>query len=298
MSSGNLAVISVIGRDQKGVVARVSTYLASSNTNIEDIEQRVMEGLFVMTMLVDLSDLNTTLDDLIVGLRRIGDEIGMEVSVRLGGQPAQRKRVGVLVTKEAHCLEQLCRDRNAGLLSGDLVVVLANHPDLEPLARTHDLPFHWLGSKDKPAHEDFLVAKLTEYRVDLVVLARYMQILTPRVIERYPFRIINIHPSLLPYHPGSNAYKQAWEEGVRVSGCTAHFVTEQLDAGPVILQDVFHIRPGEDTLDDVRKKGQALEGRVLSNAVQLYLNDQLVVKDKKVIFRPGRAPGVSVGGSS
>ncbi len=140
--------------------------------------------------------------------------------------------MGVLVTKEAHCLEQLCRDRNAGLLSGDLVVVLSNHPDLEPLARMHDLPFHWIGSKDKPAHEDFLVAKLAEYRVDLVVLARYMQILTPRVIERYPFRIINIHPSLLPYHPGSNAYKQAWEEGVRVSGCTAHFVTEQLDAGP------------------------------------------------------------------
>src|SRR5258708_613209 len=96
----------------------------------------------------------------------------------------------------------------------------------------------------------------------LVDLSRYMQILTKKLIDRSPFRIINIHPSLLPYHPGSNAYKQAWEEGVRVSGCTAHFVTEQLDAGPVIIQDVFHIRVGEDTLDDVKARGRALDGRV------------------------------------
>ncbi len=295
MASRNLAIISIIGRDQKGVVARVSTYLASCNTNIEDIEQRVMDGLFVMTMQVDLTDLNTTLDDLVLGLRRIGEEIGMEVTIRLAGAPTQRRRVAVLVTKEPHCLEQLVRDRDAGLLAGDLVVVLSNHPDLEPLARAHGLPFRWSPSTDKAAHEDFLLAQLAEYRVDLVVLARYMQILSKRVIDRYPFRIINIHPSLLPYHPGPNAYRQAWEEGVRVSGCTAHFVTEQLDAGPVILQDVFQIRVGEDTLDDVKAKGRALEGKVLSKAVQLFLNDQLVVKDRKVMFRPGRLAGVTVG---
>src|SRR5207249_4495041 len=163
----------------KGVVARVSTYLASSNVNIEDIEQRVMEGLFIMTMLVDLSDLQTTLDELVLGLRRIGEEITMEVTVRLAGGPPERKRVAPLVT----------------------------------------LP-----------------------------------------------------PSLRPYHTGSNAYKQAWEEGVRVSGCTAHFVTEQLDAGPVILQDVFHIRVGEDTLEDVKARGRALEAKVLAHAVELFLN--------------------------
>jgi formyltetrahydrofolate deformylase len=217
----------------------------------------------------------------------------MEVTVRLAGGPPERKRVAVLVTKEPHCLEQLLRDRDAGALNGDVVVVLANHPDLEPLARAHGVPFAWAPSTDKPAHEEFLLARLAEHRPDLVVLARYMQVLTPRVIDRYPFRILNIHPSLLPYHPGSNAYKQAWEEGVRVSGCTAHFVTEQLDAGPVVLQDVFHIRVGEDALEDVKARGRALEGRVLSQAVQLYLNEQLVVKDKKVIFRPGRFPGAA-----
>jgi len=293
----NRAVVSVIGRDQKGVVARISTYLASCNTNIEDIEQRVMEGLFIMTMLVDLSDLSITLDELVMGLRRIGEEINMETTLRLAGGPSERKRVAVLVTKEPHCVAQLVQDRDAGVLNGDLVAVLANHPDLEPLAREHRIPFAWAPSTDKAAHEEFLLARLSEHKPDLIVLARYMQILSTRVIDRYPFRIINIHPSLLPYHPGSNAYKQAWEEGVRVSGCTAHFVTEQLDAGPVILQDVFHIRVGEDALEDVKARGRALEAKVLSQAVQLYLNDQLVVKDKKVIFRPGRFPGVAAGGS-
>ena len=297
MGDRSRAVVSVIGRDQKGVVARVSTYLAAANVNIEDIEQRVMEGLFIMTMLVDLSDLSITLDELVMGLRKIGEEINMETTLRLAGGPAERKRVAVLVTKEPHCLAQLVQDRDAGVLNGDLVVVLSNHADLEPLAREHKIPFAWAPSTDKAAHEEFLLARLAEHKPDLVVLARYMQVLTTRVIDRYPFRIINIHPSLLPYHPGSNAYKQAWEEGVRVSGCTAHFVTEQVDAGPVILQDVFHIRVGEDALEDVKARGRALEAKILSQAVQLYLNDQLVVKEKKVIFRPGRFPSVAAGGS-
>jgi formyltetrahydrofolate deformylase len=282
----NLAVISVIGHDQKGVVARISTYLAGCSINIEDIEQRVVEGLFIMTMLVDLSELNINLDDLIIGLKRIGEEIHMEVSIRLHGRKEPR-RVAVLVSREAHCLERLIADREQGALNGELVVVLSNHEVLRPLAETHRIPFFSSPSNDKPAHEAFLLEKLGEFQADLVVLARYMQILSPAVVERYRNRVINIHPSLLPYYPGGNAYKQAYEEGVRVSGCTAHFVTEQLDQGPVILQDVFHIRVGEDSLDDVKARGKELEAKVLSQAVRLYLNEQLVVKDKKVIFRPG-----------
>jgi formyltetrahydrofolate deformylase len=288
MDDRNRAVVSVVGRDQKGVVARVSTYLASMSINIEDIEQRVMEGLFIMTMLVDLSDLACTLDELVVGLREIGDETGMEVTLRLAGGPTQKKRVAVLVTKEPHCLEQLVHDRDGGLVQGDLVAVLSNHPDLEPIATAAGIPFACKASTDKAEHFAWLGEQLAGLKPDLVVLARYMQILTPELIGRYPSRIINIHPSLLPYHPGPNAYRQAFLEGVRVSGCTAHFVTEQLDAGPVILQDVFHIRVGEDTLEGVKERGQLLEAQVLSKAVQLWLNGQLVVKDKKVMFRPGR----------
>ena len=282
----NLAVVSVIGRDQKGVVARISTYLAGCNINIEDIEQRVMEGLFIMTMLVDLSDLSVNLDDLILELKAIGEEIRMEVSIRLHGRK-EPKRVAVLVSREPHCLERLLADRAHGDLNGQLVVVLSNHDMLRRLAENQGILFLHHPANDKPSHERFLLEKLADVQADLVVLARYMQILSPDFVNRYQHRIINIHPSLLPYHPGSNAYKQAYEEGVRVSGCTAHFVTDQLDQGPVILQDVFHIRVGEDTLEDVKARGRELEAKVLSQAVQLYLNDQLVVKDKKVIFRPG-----------
>lgn len=282
----NLAVVSIIGRDQKGVVARISTYLAGSNTNIEDIEQRVMEGLFIMTMVVDLSDVSVTLDELVLGLKQIGTEIGMEVTVRLHGERAP-KRVALLVSKEPHCLQQILSDRQAGLINGELVVVISNHETLRPIAEAAALPYFWHASADKDAHFAFVTERLREARPDLVVLARYMQILTPELVAQYRHRIINIHPSLLPYYPGANAYKQAFEEGVRVSGCTAHFVTEQLDEGPVILQDVFHIRVGEDSLEAVKGRGQDLESKVLSQAVQLFLNDQLVVKDKKVIFRPG-----------
>src|SRR5215468_656004 len=179
-SSKNLAIVSVVGRDQKGVVARVSTYLAGCNINIEDIEQRVMEGLFIMTMWVDLTEVSVSLDEMIISLKKIGDETRMEVSVRLHST-RERKRVAVLVTKEPHCLEQLIADRAAGLLNGDLVVTLSNHPDLESLARQHGIPFLWHASADKAAHEDFLLARAAECGADLLVLARYMQVLTQRV---------------------------------------------------------------------------------------------------------------------
>lgn len=291
MAGGNRAVVSVVGRDQKGIVARVSTYLASLDVNIEDIEQHVLEGLFVMTMQCDVTDITCDLDDLAVGLREIGTELGMDVSLRLAGRRVAAKRVAILVTKEPHCLEQLVRDRDEGLVNGSYELVLSNHPTLEPLAREAGIPFRWEASTDKQAHFDFVVRELAAAKPDLVVLARYMQILPPGLVDRYPSRIVNIHPSLLPYHPGPNAYRQAWQEGVRVSGCTAHFVTADLDAGPVIMQDVFQIRVGEDTLEDVKERGQRLEGRVLSRAVQLFCNDELLVKDGKVIFRPAARSG-------
>ncbi|MGD9763153.1 MAG: formyltetrahydrofolate deformylase [Candidatus Binatia bacterium] len=282
----HLAVISVIGRDQKGVVARVSTYLAGCDCNIEDIEQRVVEGLFIMTMVIDLADVSLTLDELVLGLKRIAEETQLDVSVRLHGERL-RKRIAVLVSREPHCLEQLLADQASGAIAGDVVCVLSNHDRLRPLAEAAGIPFEWMPSTDYAAHMAFMQERLREYRPDLVVLARYMQIVSPELVAQYRHRIINIHPSLLPYHPGANAYKQAFDEGCRVSGCTAHFVTEQLDQGPVILQDVFHIRVGEDALEDVKRRGQELEGTVLSQAVQLFTTDQLVVKDKKVIFRPG-----------
>ncbi|GAB4321622.1 MAG: formyltransferase family protein [Dehalococcoidia bacterium] len=281
-----LALVSVLGKDQKGVVARISTYLASCDINIEDIEQRVVRGQFLMDMLIDITDANVTLDELVTGLLDIGHEIGMEIRVALHRERAP-KRMAVLVTKEPHCLEQLIADAEAGLIHGKIAVVLSNHDTLLPVAEAAGIPFKWHPSTDKAEHEAFLLQELEAARVDLVVLARYMQILSPRVVESYADRIINIHPSLLPYYPGPNPYRRAWEDGVRVTGCTAHFVTEELDAGPIILQDVFHIDVGVDSVEDVRTRGRQLEARVLSQAVQLYLNNEIVVLDGKVVFKPG-----------
>lgn len=281
-----LAIVQVLGRDQKGVVARISTFLAERDINIEDIEQRVVRGQFLMDMLVDIAGSSVTLDELITGLLEIGREIGMDIRVSLHNQ-RKRPRVAILVTKEAHCLEQLIADHRGGDLNGDLVCVLGNHESLQPVAAAAGIPFEWHTSEDKPAHEAFLLDRLAHYEADVVVLARYMQVLTPTVVQPYAGRIINIHPSLLPYFPGANPYRRAWEDGVRVTGCTAHFVTEDLDAGPIILQDVFQIDVGVDTVDDVRRKGRALEGVVLSRAVQLYLNNEVVVIDGKVVFKPG-----------
>jgi len=281
-----LAIVSVLGRDQKGVVARISTYLAERDINIEDIEQRVVRGQFLMDMLVDITDASASLDELVTGLLAIGDEIEMDIRVSLHNE-RERRRVAILATKEAHCLEQLIADARSGRLHGELVCVLANHESLRPIAEAAGIPFRWHPSDDKAAHEAFLLEQLAEYNADLVVLARYMQVLTPTVVAPYAGRIINIHPSLLPYFPGANPYRRAWEDGVRVTGCTAHFVTEELDAGPIILQDVFHIDVGVDSVEDVRRKGRALEGVVLSRAVQLFLNNEVVVINGKVVFKPG-----------
>ena len=287
MAVPNPAVISIIGRDQKGVVARVSTYLAGQNVNIENIEQRVMEGLFIMTMLVDLADLSPSLDQLVLDLKEIGTQMQMEVTVRLHGEKL-RKKIVLLVSREAHCLEAIAKDRDEGRLDAELALVLSNHEDLAEIAESHGLPFRFFPSADKPEHMKFILKELTDVGPDLVVLARYMQILTPDVIHAFENRILNIHPSLLPYYPGANAYKQAYEAGVRVCGCTAHFVTEDLDEGPVVLQDVFHINVGQSTLEEVKRCGRDLEAEVLSKAVQMFVRDELVVADSKVLFRPGR----------
>jgi len=281
-----LAVVSVLGKDQKGVVAQFATYMADRGINIEDIEQRVVRGFFVMDMLVDLKDLNCDLSEIITGLIDLGRRIDMEVRVHLHSERRQKK-LALLVSKEPHCLQQLIDDTKHGKLHGKVVCVLANHPDLEPIAREAGLKFAWKAADEPEGHFDWLLKNLQENQADLVVLARYMRILPTRIVAAFRHKIINIHPSLLPYFPGAAPYKQAYESGVRVHGCTAHFVTEQLDEGPVILQDVFHINVGADQLEDVKRKGLELEAAVLSKAVQLYLDEELVVVEGKVIFKPG-----------
>jgi formyltetrahydrofolate deformylase len=287
MSEPVRAVISVVGQDQTGVVARFATYLAEQGVNIHDIEQQVVHGQFIMDMLVDLRQMTLSFDALNTGLDKLGGQLGMTVRVNLH-ERREPKRVAALVSKEPHCLHQLIDDWQGGRLGGELACVLSNHSDLQPAAEAAGLPFEHHPAKDqKQQHFDWLLDRLEAYQIDLAVLARYMQILPSRVVQAFPQRIINIHPSLLPYFPGAKPYQQAWESGVRVSGSTAHYVTEHLDQGPIILQDVFHIDVGHDQPADVKERGKALEADVLAKAVRMHLDEKLVVVDDKVVFRPG-----------
>lgn len=288
-----LAIISVQGRDQKGVVAQFATYVAERGLNIEDLEQKVVRGIFVMDMLVDLRDMTTSLDQLIVGLLEVGKKIGMEARITLQRQ-AKSKRVAVLISREPHCLERILTARAANELNGEIVGVLSNHPDLGPPVEKAGLPFSHkpsgageAGAADKKAHMAWLLEQLRSLKPDLIVLARYMQILAPEIVAAYPSRIINIHPSLLPFFPVAAPYRQAYEKGVRVTGCTAHMVTAELDQGPIILQDVFHINVGRDTAEDVKQRGLALEAETLTRAVKYFLDEEIVVVDGKVVFKPG-----------
>jgi formyltetrahydrofolate deformylase len=281
-----LAVVSVLGKDQKGVVAQFATYMAERGINIQDIEQRVVRGIFVMDMLVDIRDVTVDLSELITGLLELGRKIDMEVRVHLHSEK-RGKKIAILVSKEPHCLQQLIHDFAAGKLHGQISGVYGNHPDLEPIATQAGLKFDHHKSDNVEKHFEWLGQKLKQDKPDLIVLARYMRILPPGIVEQFRHKIINIHPSLLPYFPGAAPYKQAFESGVRVHGCTAHFVTEQLDEGPVIMQDVFHINVGTDTLEDVKENGLSLEAQTLSKAVQLFLDEELVVVEGKVIFKPG-----------
>jgi formyltetrahydrofolate deformylase len=285
-----LAVISIQGRDQKGVVAQFATFVAQRGINIEDLEQRVVSGLFVMDMLVDLKDMTVSLDELITGALDVGKKINMEVKISLQRQP-RNKRVVILASKEPHCLQKLLELAATPDFNGNIVAVLSNHPVLETTVQNLGIPFESRPSgttaPEKAAHFSWLLAKLREFKPDVVVLARYMQILSREIVEAFPSRIINIHPSLLPFFPGASPYRQAFESGARVTGCTAHFVTEQLDQGPIILQDVFHINVGIDTAEQVRDRGLALEADVLAKAVQFFLDEELVVIDGKVVFKPG-----------
>ena len=249
-----LAVVSVQGRDQKGVVAQFATFIADRGINIEDLEQRVVSGLFVMDMLVDLKEMSVSLDELITGALALGKAIGMEVKVTLQRQP-RSKRIVLLASKEKHCLEKLLASplRPPGTQRPGRRDPRQPCGPATPLAAKAAVPFEQMSSDDKPAHMTWLLARLRELKPDIIVLARYMQILAPEIVNAFPSRIINIHPSLLPFFPGASPYRQAYESGARVTGCTAHFVTEQLDQGPIILQDVFHINVGTDTAEVVRE---------------------------------------------
>ncbi len=271
----NLTEIVVVGEDNTGLIANVTSLLFERNVNIEDLDQAVRDGVFRMTMRVDTADMVCKQETLREDLHGLGDELGVDVQVRF---PSDRdtRSIAVLVTRESHCLEAIFEAWASGNLGADVEVVIGNHSELEPLARKYDVPFRDIGDEKGAPDEEQLLEVLAEYETDLVVLARYMRILSPDVVFRYEDRIINVHPSLLPAFPGASAYMQAIEEGVRLAGVTAHYVTTDLDQGPIIVQRAFNV-PDDATEEELQQIGQPLEAEALLEAIDLHLNDQVAV---------------------
>ena len=265
--------ITVVGDDSTGLIAEVTSLLFERGVNIEDLDQAVREGLFRMTTMVDTSEMVVTEETLRNDLQDLAAELDVDITVRFP-KDRETQTIAVLVTKESHCLEAIFEAWASGDIDADVEVVIGNHPDLQPLAEKYDVPFHDIGDEKGTPDEGELLDLLAEYDADLIVLARYMRILSPEVVFRYENRIINVHPSLLPSFPGASAYMQAIEEGVRIAGVTAHYVTTDLDQGPIITQRVFNVPP-EATEEELQEIGQPLEAEALLEAIDLHLNDEI-----------------------
>ncbi len=282
-----LAEITVIGGDKTGLIARVTSLLFERGINIEDLDQAVRDGLFRMSMRVDTDGMTTERDELREALAELGRDLGVEIQVRF---PSDRetRRLAVFVTKESHCLESLLAAVERDDLDVEVSVVIGNRGALRELAEAHDVPFYDVGDGKGSPDEDRMLDILVEHDVDLIVLARYMRILGPKIVFRYEDRIINIHPSLLPAFPGAAAYRQAKEEGVRIAGVTAHYVTTDLDQGPIITQRAFDV-PDDALIDEIKARGQPLEADALLEAVKLHLSGAVTVHRGRTSLRDGVA---------
>jgi formyltetrahydrofolate deformylase len=210
----------------------------------------------------------------------------MEVNVH--HEATLRKRVAILVTKESHCLQAILEARTKNQLKGEIIVIIGTENTLVPIAKRAKIPFVLVKDIDQSKAEERILAITKQYDIDLIVLARYMRILSPNFVWRYPNRIINIHPSLLPAFPGAFAYMQAYERGAKIVGCTAHYVTEDLDQGPIIFQDAFAI-DSDETVGSLKNKGQRIEAKTLLEAVRMHLEGRLEVYWGKVHVKPKRS---------
>lgn len=265
------ATVTVIGRDKTGVIARVTNFLFEQHANIEALEEQVTRGQFSMTLQASWKRGELKLETLRAGLAALARSLGMEIKLRLT-DPKRRQRFAIMVTKETHCFDALLKAK----LQADPALVIGNYNDLEPRAQKHGLPFVHLNWHDRAKSEHEALQILEQQEIDFIVLARFMKILSPNFVWRYKNKIINIHPSLLPSFPGPQAYRQAYEQGVKIAGVTAHFVSMRLDEGPIIAQGSFAITPGME-LKDIMAAGQKQEAKVLVKAVKLYLGKHLDV---------------------
>jgi formyltetrahydrofolate deformylase len=271
--------------DQKGIVAALAQLLYGHGANILDADQHTdaEAGVFFQRIRFDLTELRTDRTALEQAIREVAERLRMEWRLAWAGE---RKRMAIFVSRTDHCLYDLLLRHRAGELACEIPLIVSNHPDLEPVSRSFGIEYRVfeIRPETKRAQEDAELALLRERRIDLVVLARYMQVLSPHFVELQRGRVINIHHSFLPAFSGGRPYQQAHERGVKLIGATAHYATKDLDEGPIIEQDVIRASH-RDSVDDLVRKGRDVERAVLSRAVRWHLDDRvLVYGNKTVVF--------------
>lgn len=284
MSHPITATLLVSCRDRTGLVAALSNFVFENGGNILDADQHAEDaddgGMFFMRLVWDLTNFRRDRAGIHQALTALAGQVGLDWHLTFSDS---RPRVAVFASKTPHCLYDLLLRQQLGELKGDIVAVVSNHRDLEGVAGHFGVPFHHLPvGADKDAAERAQQKLLDDLRCDLVVLARYMQILSPAFVARWLGRVINIHHSFLPAFVGAKPYHQAKQRGVKIIGATAHYVTSELDQGPIIEQDVARVSH-RDEIDDLVRKGRDLERQVLSRAVMAHLDRRVLISGNRTI---------------
>ncbi len=274
--------------DQKGLVSRISTFFYEKNFNILHCQQYtdMAENQYFMRVKLDLEGLSSSRKDLEEEFEEFGRPLDLQWSVHYSDH---LHRVAILVTKSPHCLYDLLLRQQEEEIICEIPLVISNHPELEAVADKFRIPFYCFptNKKDKQQQELQVRNLLKQNHIDLVVLARYMQILSEDFVQEYEQRIINIHHSFLPAFKGSNPYRQAHETGVKMIGATAHYVIAELDAGPVIEQGVESVTH-EHSIEDLKQIGRDIERIVLARAVKAHLENRIIVSKKRtIVFSTG-----------
>jgi formyltetrahydrofolate deformylase len=271
--------------DRKGLIAAISSFIAMHDGNILSADQYVSEseagGTFFMRLEIEGEGFGLGRDEFAGSFAPLARRHGMDWHLSYTDTP---KRMAILVSRYDHCLTDLLWRWDAGELDAEIPLIISNHPDLAAKAENYGIPFcHLPITRETKAEQESKVLKLLfERGVNLVVLARYMQILSPKFVGAYPSAIINIHHSFLPAFAGADPYRRAHERGVKTIGATAHYVTEELDAGPIIHQDVAHVTH-RDTVKDLELLGQEIERKVLARAVRWHLEDRVLVDGNRTV---------------
>ena len=278
-----VATLLVSCPDRKGLVAALATLLYDHGANILQAQRYAdpSDRTFFQRIRFDLSELDIGRPELEDLLRIECGRFKMRWRIAYGDET---KRVAIFVSRFEHCLYDLLIRHRLGEHPCDVRLILSNHPDLKPIADSFGIPFHVfpITPESKQAQEEKQIALLERERIDLVVLARYMQILTDAFVDRFPERIINIHHSFLPAFVGARPYHQAHKRGVKLIGATAHYATRELDDGPIIAQDVV-AAAHRDTVSDLVRKGRDVERLVLAQAVRWHLEDRILVHGRRTI---------------